>query len=142
MYQVYLSRSLYASLSSVCPSDVSPSLSAGCLSLVGLLQLTLDAKAGLALLHRHESILDLQQFSSPTESGQREAVRRVTHDCCCCSVSSPCTRSCEPEEAGKQGQASRNQCVEQCRGGDWSADAVQCSATECNSVEQREMPRE
>lgn len=41
--------------------------------------LTLDAQAGLALLHRHESILYLQQLSRPAERCQREAVRRVPH---------------------------------------------------------------
>lgn len=45
--------------------------------------LTLDAQAGLALLYRHESILDLQQLSRPAEGCQREAVRRVPHGILC-----------------------------------------------------------
>lgn len=43
------------------------------------LWLTLDAEAGLPLLHRHESILDLQKLARPAEGCQRKAVRRVPH---------------------------------------------------------------
>lgn len=41
--------------------------------------LTLDAKARLSLLHRHEGILDLKELPRPAEGRQRKAVRGVSH---------------------------------------------------------------
>ena len=88
------------------------------------ISLTLDPKAGLALLHSHEGILDLEQLSGPAESSQREAVCRVTHGFVVLSVAPANPR-------GTARQAAVRSTTQQCCG----VVERRCSAMLCNGVQ-------